>query len=899
MHVRNYDEAVKEIFPRLYEYLDEQNIDLSGSHFRCIHPDHDDQNPSMSIHTDPNVHFFKCWSCGASGGIFEAAHLLEGKPIIGAEFLTDNLAYLASKYDVELNYEPPTEEELYEINTYAAYRAAAGFVTNGKQSAQSSRAIADRGWTEQSCRDFGIGGVEDYSSFHRGLRGLGFSAQFIDEVDLGREQIFGSDRLIFTIQDDRGRPVGFSARNLGWTEDKKNGSKYVNQRSTGIKCNIYRKGERLFGLAQLLKRRGKKSTPVYLFEGYPDVVTAAQHGIWNSVAIGGTALTAEQVNLLKAYNIYDVILCLDGDEAGQKTTAHLLDTVLGGHKDLSVKIIILPIGTDPDEFIREHGVEKFKSLHMRTAFEWRLERFEENTDGDDIAKAMIPLIVNEGNHIVQERMCKALAKTTGISLKAVQMELERQQSIKENAISRDRQTVIDTLLQKLKRDPGQAETALREADISLYDLAKRYETDAFSEDSCLGIIMAQKEHEEGKDGSYSGFKLGDDLYDLEKELCGEWRKDVWFCFGGKPNSGKTSFMCKLSYAISSIKDNDACVIYHTIDDTTEQVIPKFVAIANGSRRLTLNQISDPNYHIKDRPDANILEKREDGYQALSSLVRDGRLIIKDANDGASLAYADRLIKYFKDKYPGRNIVYILDNFHKLQDFQTAGGDERTRFKTLSTKVKDLATRHHICLMTTVEYKKIEAGKQATNADIIETGQIEYDANLIAHVHNDLHEKGDAATRVHYADCGDGQEKLPTIEIKIGKNKVTSFKNSFFFDFFPSCSDFLTVSPGVVISRQQQEKKKLSEDLEEYKAILDSCIADAKERGHKPGKVYYSFIDRTGIDKDELRAMGLTEEEVEGYEQFFCEHYFTEIRPWQLCMNMNVKNVKQNRSNGTS
>ena len=53
------------------------------------------------------------------------------------------------------------------------------------------------------------------------------------------------------------------------------------------------------------------------------------------------------------------------------------------------------------------------------------------------------------------------------------------------------------------------------------------------------------------------------------------------------------------------------------------------------------------------------------------------------------------------------------------------------------------------------------------------------------------------------------------------------------------------------------------------------------------------------DKSELRAMGLTEEEVEGYEQFFCEHYFTEIRPWQLCMNMNVNNAKQNKLNGTN
>lgn len=796
---------MESLYPYLSSYLEEHGINPKN-HFSCLNPSHKDSSPSCSI--APSGNAFHCFGCGTSGGIFHAAHFLENKPMTGPEFIHENLLPLAKKYEIEIESEPLTEEEIYELDTFKAYKAAAHYILNSPCTDMYKQAVAERGWTIEQAQEFGIGCVADYKEFRQVLKDMGFHARFLDDVDLGRTDVFGPDRMIYTIKDEHGKPVGFSSRNLNYNGDKSNGSKYVNQKGTGVKCNIYKKSTRLFGFDQVLKHSEKKPKPIYIFEGYSDVVSVSCAGIRECVAIGGLALTYEQLFLLKEHGYYEIILCLDGDAAGQDKVIKLLDTVLSGHKDLHVKIVSIPNGKDPDEFVRENGIEEFKQLKQWTAFEWRLAQFPENSDPEVISASMIPLIVNETSFITQEKMSETLSRATGITQKTIQAELNRIQNLQELEKSRDRKNIIEKMVKDCQRDSSSAEFAIHEANTRLYDLSRRYEIDSFSEEACLSMILNQKNVEEAKDGKFSGYVLGPELAGLQNALCGKWRQDVWFCIGGRPNCGKTSFMCKLAYEIANHEiDNDACVIYHSIDDTAEQILPKYVSIAEGSRKLTLNQTSDPNYHARNRAEGGdvIKEKRETGYQVLMNLVRNGRLVIKDANNGNSIAYADRLITYYKEKYPSRNIVYILDNFHKLQDFSSTKGDERTRFKELSTVVKGLATRHHIAIITTVEYRKTQDNKKATNQDISETIQIEYDANLIAHIHNDLHDRGDKAEMYHLGEDDDGDViRMPTIEMDIGKNKVTGFKNKLYFDFYPSCSDFIGVASDIATARMNVE-----------------------------------------------------------------------------------------------
>jgi DNA primase catalytic core len=852
MHIKNYQEAVDQLYPFLQKYLESHGIDASKN-FQCINPDHDDKNPSMGL--APSGNAFHCFGCGVSGGIFNAVAFLEDKPAHGPGFVSENLMYLADKFSVELEHEELTEEQLYELDTYRAYRIASEYITTSTCTDAFVTAITDRGWTRDTCNQYGIGCVSSHKEFKDSLKRAGFSAGFLGDIDLDRKDIFGEDRVVYTIRDDHGRPVGFASRNLLFTDDKKNGAKYVNQRGTGVKCNIYRKSERLFGFDLFLKRRGKGSDPIYIFEGYSDVVTAAQHGIWNSCALGGTALTQEHVTLLKEYNCYNIILCLDGDAPGQKRTAEILDERLGSHKDLTVHIINLPGGMDPDEHIRTNGVNKFKELEKWSAFEWRLNQFDDNEDTEVICKSMIPLIVNESSYIGQEKMAKILAKRTGITLKAVLQELGRIQNLREAEMDRDRRIILDRMLSTISRNPGEAEYALREAQTNLFDLSKRYETDEFSEESTLAAVNMYKHQEESLDGSFTGFRLGNDMLELEQALCGNWKKDVWLTLGGKPNCGKTSLLTKLLFEIARHDQNDACVIYHTIDDTLQQVLPKFVCVAQGSRQLTINQVSDPNYHIKYEMGTDILRKRDEGYSLVQDLIRKGRLVIKDSNNGSSLAYADMLIRYYKEKYPNRNIVYVLDNFHKLSDMKQFS-DERVRFKEMSKVAKGIATGHHCCVITTVEYKKIDG--EPDNNSIAETGQIEYDANLILHLYNEVHEKGAAATHRHEYDFenSEGTKICPRVSIKVGKNKITGFKNRLWFDFYPDSSDFIGVLESKVVLDAQKAKKAISEDRQEMVSKYIEFRQMAEQRGWQPGKAFFLWMDHFGFNKDDPEKKSL-------------------------------------------
>lgn len=801
MKVTNFEDAILKVQPFLRAYLEEQGIETNKL-FKCLNPAHPDKTPSTGIVPGEEV-LFRCFGCGVTGNIFKARHFLEDKPLSGGAFIQENLLPLAEKYGIEVETTPLTEEDIYMLDTYKAYSLAHEYVISSKPSEVVEAAIKDRGWTLETCRAYGTGGVTSFKDFREHLKKMGFTAQFLDDIDLGRKELFDADRIIFTVKDHHGRPVGFASRNLNYTEDKLNGAKYVNQKTTGAKCNIYKKGSRLFGFDQLLKKHPKKSDPVYVFEGYGDVLTAARHGMANCVAVGGTSFTVDQLQLLKDHGYYNIILCLDGDQAGQKRTAELLDSTLGGHKDVRVSLVIIPDEKDPDDYIKTFGVDAFRGLKIWSAFEWRLLQYPENTEAEVICKAMVALIVNESSSVAQETMIKTLAGQTGISQKSIAADVLKLQNTHEAEKARTKQNILEKLARNIQKDPSNAEFLIDEAKASLYELATRFNTDSFNENSDLSFLDGQKLLEEEKSEDFAGFVLGPDLATFQQALCGEWQKDVFLCFGGKANSGKTSFLCKTGFEIAHrTTENNALVIYHTIDDTKAQILPKFICIAEGSKTLSINAVKNPKYH--ETLDPTVPGRRETGYEIIRSMIAHGRLIIKDNNDGASLAYADMLIQSYRDKYPDRKIVYILDNFHKLTDYKTMS-DERVRFKALSSAVKSLATKHHICVMSTVEYTKLGKGDKPSNTNIAETVQIEYDANLICHLYNDLHEFGEAATHYHLAfnSGGDQAKKMPRIEIIFGKSKITEFKGSVWLDFFPLASDWAYVDPSEAASIEKE------------------------------------------------------------------------------------------------
>lgn len=821
MKIKNYDEVTSSLRPFLKDYLEERGIDTSKN-FSCINPSHNDKVPSCNVMRN-NPEIFHCFSCGGgTGDIFTACHYLENRPLTGKEFLADNLIYLAEKYNIEIDSTPLTEEELYEIDTFKAYRYAADYIAQCNNTEIFEQVLETREWKKDICFEYGIGTVDDYKKFREHLKGLGFAAGFLDDIDLSREDILNPNNLIFTIKDERGRPVGFSARNLFYTPDKQNGPKYNNSRTTGVKCNIYRKASRLYGMDKLVLKHSKKDV-VYIVEGYADVITAVHEGITNCVGLMGSNFSLEQLYLLKDFGFYNICLMLDADETGQKKTLNILDTTLSNQRDLKVSVICLPEGLDPDDFLRTKGIRAFEKLKHWTAFEWRLNQFSEDTEPETICERMVPIIANETAAVQRDKLEKTLSKHTGLLVTSIHKDVERLLNSREMEKQRERQNILDRLRYNIERYPDNAETSISEAEGRLFELAKSYNEDSFSEEKYLLDLKLQKEEEETKDGSFPGFLLGYDLRPFEKALCGNWKKDVWGCIGGAENSGKSGILLKLLYSLVNIEENNATGIYHSIDDTKDQLIPRTVCLAEGGRKLTINKVIDPNYFIRAGLASNdILTYRDKGYDKLLTLGRDGRFIMKDANDGYTLSYAERLIRYYKEKYPNRNLVYVLDNFHKLQDFESIKGDERVRFKTMSTVMKNLATKHHICILSTVEYTKLPRGTVPSNTNVGETRQVAYDANLMCHIYSDLNEWGDDAKHYHVGIDGEGNAvKMPRIMLNFGKNKISSYKGRQWYDFFPEQADFSFVEASVV---EETEKEK-EEHKNRFEKIAENGLVE--------------------------------------------------------------------------
>ena len=804
MPVQDFEIATKQLKPFLCQYLQEHGIDPTKK-MRCFNPDHEDKNPSANVvGRDTDCPRVFCHSCGGSFDIFDVAKILEKRPSVGQEWIQDTLKYLGNKYGVEIKTRALSENEIYEMDTYRAYRVAASLLKNKGLTREANpvffKELDKRGWNEDVLAHEGVGTVNSFDEFHDALVAEGFSKKFLSEIDLNRRDIFNPDNMIFTWRDEKGRAIGFTARNLQYEIEKAkaekegekySGKKYNNQRTTGLKVNIFQKGRRLYGIDHAIK----DSNSLYLFEGQADVITARAAGLTNAVAIAGTNLHEDHIQLLRQVSIYDVILCLDSDEPGQKKQAEILETKFAGKRDMRVRVVILPEGDDPDSYIRKNGLQAFRELAHWTAFEWRLNQYDEEAEESDICQQMIPFIVNESSPVVRDKLCKQLSKRTGVSLKAIVEELNILLDEKSHRRSQERKDLLDSAIFELKHKPSEAEAILQKAQSSLQDLVRKHDTDLLSSEDYVRSLDEQKASEEKLQLGSTGFKLGKDLADLEEMLRGDW-EGCFICVGGRHNAGKSAFLSKVGYEIAA-NNPDAVVLYHTIDDTSEQLNPRFVCIAEGSRTLSINMVRQPKYWIDTVKIPGVLERREAGYSTVRNLAADGRLVVKDLVHGSSVAFIENLITYYQERFPDRRVIYILDNFHKLRDME--GPDERVRFKALSEAMKSIAIRRHCTVIATVEYTKMPPGTKPTDYNVAESVQLAYDANAIIHLYSDKSENPESFTVCHRDTDYKGQQVyLPRVEFIVSKNKISEQKGSFFLDFFPASSDYRYVSQEKVL-----------------------------------------------------------------------------------------------------
>lgn len=318
-----------------------------GKNFFGVCPFHDDTNPSMSVSREKQI--YRCFSCGASGNVFTFVQEYEHITFREA------LAELAEKAGISLpNISYHKKNDSYQ-KFYEVYEIANKYYLNNLQTNLGKKAkeyLRNRQIDDSMIKEFGIGlSLETQNDLVQLLEKKGYSLNELNEIGLASENHdLYNGRIMFPLKDLSGRIVGFSGRRY----DGKKENKYVNTKVTPI----FQKGSILYNYYDA-REFVRRKDQVIVMEGFMAAIRSISVGVKNVVSLMGTAMTKEQMSLLKRLSL-NVILCLDGDDPGQHATlTHGEELENNG---FHVKVVELSDGLDPDDYILKYGSASFQSL---------------------------------------------------------------------------------------------------------------------------------------------------------------------------------------------------------------------------------------------------------------------------------------------------------------------------------------------------------------------------------------------------------------------------------------------------------------------------------------------------------------------------------------------------------
>ena len=336
-----------------------------GREYKGLCPFHDDRNPSFTV--SPERGTYRCWSCQEGGDCFSFVMKTEKLDFRGA------LELLARRAGLEMPTYGRRQSGPKRDETLAALDWAAGQFAESLADEAVGRAARDyfeaRGFSGETIRQFRLGfHPRDWTMLVERARGT-HSLESLESARLAKKSERTGDwidafvgRVMFPIRNERGQTVAFGGRVLPGDGDDR-GPKYLNSAESAY----FSKQKTLFGL-DVAREAVVDSGTAVIVEGYTDCVTLHQFGVTNAVGVLGTALTDSHARLLKRF-CRRVVLIFDGDEAGQRAADRSVQALIT--LELDIRILVLPDGLDPDEFLNAHGVEALRQ-RIDTAHEaWR------------------------------------------------------------------------------------------------------------------------------------------------------------------------------------------------------------------------------------------------------------------------------------------------------------------------------------------------------------------------------------------------------------------------------------------------------------------------------------------------------------------------------------------------
>ena len=360
-----------------------------GANFIGLCPFHDEKTPSFSV--SPAKQFCHCFGCGKGGS--PVGFIMEHEQMSYPEALR----YLAKKYHIEIHEKELTSEEkaaqteresMLVLNEFASQ-----YFEDQLLNTQEGRDIGlsyfyERGFNDDTIKKFHLGySPENSKAFYTAAVAKGYNKKFLFDTGLciddrrggGFDRFHG--RVMFPIMNIAGKVIAFGGRTLKKTKEV---AKYFNSPES----TVYVKNRELYGLFQA-KRAIVKEEKCFLVEGYTDVISMHQAGIENVVASSGTSLTEGQIRAIHRFTD-NVTVLYDGDSAGIHASLRGIDMLLA--EGLSIKVLLLPDGEDPDSYARTHSASEFKQYinDNETDFiSFKTKILLEGTERDPIKRAAV------------------------------------------------------------------------------------------------------------------------------------------------------------------------------------------------------------------------------------------------------------------------------------------------------------------------------------------------------------------------------------------------------------------------------------------------------------------------------------------------------------------------------
>lgn len=416
-----------------------------GKNFVGVCPFHDDHSPSMSV--SPEKQIYKCFACGASGNVFTFVAEYENVSFIEA------VRIVASKCGKELSittYNNNVSQALKEENEIMDLTQK--FFLNNLRTKFGKDALEylkNRGLNEDIIKEFGIGlSLDSNDSLYQLLLKKKYDIKKLLDLGLvnsvnGKTYDMFTRRITFPLWDKDGNIVGFSARVY---RNEKDVSKYMNSRES----KLFKKGETLYNYHKA-KDIAKREKKIIVVEGFMDAIRISSIGIKNVVALQGTAMTTEQVQLLKKLRV-KVILCLDNDNAGLIATINNGDELI--KNEIETEVIRLSGEKDPDEYILANGGEAFKNNVDKplSYFEFKMNYLKQNKDLNNVED--LSIYVNDvlkslteiDDPILKELTLDKMSKEYNLSISVLKNKLEQLEPVK------IKKEIKSTVIEKQRKD---------------------------------------------------------------------------------------------------------------------------------------------------------------------------------------------------------------------------------------------------------------------------------------------------------------------------------------------------------------------------------------------------------------------------------------------------------------